>query len=59
MKFKCKASGNIYDFSESDTEQMLKHLDYEAVVEDEVTEKPSKRSYTKKETASEETDLAA
>lgn len=55
--FRCKASGNVYSFSEQDTEDMLKHREYELVPETE--EKPNKRPYTKKETASEESNLAA
>ncbi len=34
MKFKCKLSGQVYDFPEWDVEGMKKHPDYEAVVEE-------------------------
>lgn len=50
MKFKCKHTGQIYEFSsEHDIKEMLKHAEYSAVTEDEPTQKPVKQA-KKKET---------
>ena len=64
MKFKCIASGNVYEFSERDAEDMLKHPDYEVVEDSETpspegSETPSKRKYTKTTASDDDTPVAA
>lgn len=50
MKFKCKHTGQVYEFSsEQDIIDMLKHNEYLAVTEEEPAPKPVKQA-KKKET---------
>ena len=45
MKFKCKHTGQVYEFSsEQDIIDMLKHDEYSAVTEEPVVEKPVKQA---------------
>ena len=52
MKFKCKHTGQVYEYSsEQDIKEMLKHAEYSAVEEDEVVQevvqKPVKQAKKK------------
>jgi hypothetical protein len=48
VKWKCKRSGNIISLDESETPAMLKHFEYEQVVEEVVVEEPKKMGRPRK-----------
>jgi hypothetical protein len=46
VKFKCKHTGQVYEFQDYDAEEMRKHSEYEEVIEQEekTEEKPKSKA---------------